>query len=118
MMLYMIHAPLDLRRFNEWAGARGLMRRGGFDEGAALHRLLAGLFGKGALQPFRLFAPRRGVKGSFYAYSDRDQPALAAEAAAVGTPDDLAALPPETLSAKPMPVDFEPGRRLGFDTRT
>lgn len=118
MTLHMIHAPLDLRCFNGWAARRGLIARGDFDEGAALHTLLTALFGRRRLQPFRLFAPARGRRGSVYAYAAEDERALAAEAATHGTPDDLEVLPPAALRSKAMPIRFDPGRRLGFDLRT
>jgi CRISPR system Cascade subunit CasE len=117
MTLFMLQAPLDMKAFNRWAAARGLVGADVFDEGLALHRLLSALFGKGALQPFRLFAPRRSGPGTLYGYAALDHIALARLAAEVGTPDDLAVLPPAALRSKPMPERFSAGRRLGFDLR-
>lgn len=112
MTLRLIHAPLDARAFAAWRGARGF----DVDAGAALHALLSGLFGKGALQPFRLFAPDHGAP-DLYAYAHSDADALREMAMAVGAPDALAVLRPEAIRAKPMPARFEAGRRLGFDLR-
>ncbi len=117
MTLYMIHAPLDLRALNLWAVQRGLIGRGAFDEGAVLHRLLSALFGKGVVQPFRLFTPERARHASFYAYAPEDETALAETARSVGAPDELAVLSPDALQSKPMPAAFPAGRRLGFDIR-
>ncbi|MFN3616276.1 MAG: hypothetical protein ACK4WC_17185, partial [Rubrimonas sp.] len=98
MTLHLIHAPLDPRAFAEWRGRRGFDA----DPGAALHALLSGLFGKAALQPFRLFLPARGAP-DLYAYADSDAEALRDMAATVGAPDALAALPPAAIRARPMP---------------
>jgi hypothetical protein len=112
MTLHMIHASLDPRAFAEWRGRRGFDA----DAGAALHALLSGLFGKGALQPFRLFLPARGAP-DLYAYADSDAEVLRDMAATVGTPDMLAVLPPAAIRGKPMPNHFERGRRLGCGRR-
>ena len=117
MTIYLIHLPINMRAFHRWAGERGLIRRGAFDAGFALHVLLSGLFGKAALQPFRLFAPERRRTGSIYAYADMDGDALRQTAQAVGTPDCLAALEPERLRSKALTTGFDPGQRLGFDLR-
>jgi CRISPR system Cascade subunit CasE len=109
--LHLVHAPLDARAFAEWCG-----RRGHDDAGAALHALLAALFGKGVLQPFRLFDPRGGAP-DLYAYAIEDAEALRRRAEETGLPDMLAALPADRLRSKPMATDFEAGRRLGFDLR-
>ena len=117
MTTYLVHLPIDMRAFHRWAGERGLIRRGAFDAGFALHVLLSGLFGKAALQPFRLFASERRRAGSIYAYADMDGDALQQTAQAVGTPDCLTALDPERLRSKALTTGFEPGQRLGFDLR-
>ncbi|MCY4373272.1 MAG: hypothetical protein OXC31_05805 [Spirochaetaceae bacterium] len=58
------------------AGQRGLLRRGAFDHDFALRILLSAMFGKRALQPFRLFWSERRRCGSLYAYGDADHGAL------------------------------------------
>lgn len=115
--VHLIHAPIDMRAFSRWAGERGLLRRGSFDPDFALHILLAAMFGKRALQPFRLFWSERRPSAALYAYADADQEALQEIAAAVAPPDSLAPLNPARLRSKPMPTDFTVGRRLGFDLR-
>lgn len=115
--MYLIHVPLDMRAFNRWAGQRGLLRRGAFDPDFALHTLLSAMFGKRALQPFRLFWSERRRRGSLYAYTDADHGALQEVAAAAAPPDCLAPLNPSALRSKPMPPIFADGRRLGFDLR-
>ena len=117
MTIHLVHAPVDMRAFNRWAGVRGLVRAGAFDAGYALHVLLSGLFGPAVLQPFRLFASERRRLASLYAYADWDGDSLRGTAQAVGTPDCLTVLKPEKLRSKAVPKVFEPGRRLGFDIR-
>ena len=117
MKLHLVHVPLDMRVFNRWAGNRGLMRRGTFDAGYAFHVLLSSMFGKGVLQPFRVFASERRRNGALYGYSDVDQTELRRTAAAVAPPDCEEVLDPRRLRSKPMPENFERGQRLGFDLR-
>lgn len=114
-MIHLLHAPLDPGAFAQWAAGRDRGRRG-FDAGLALHRLLSAMFGKGVLQPFRLFAPREGG-WSLYAYTEEELQALLDLARTVAPPEMLAVLPLEKLRAKPMPAAFAPGQRLGFDLR-
>ena len=117
MKLHLIHAPLDMRRFNRWAGNRSLIRRGSFDPGLAFHILLSAMFGKGVVQPFRLFAPERRQNAALYGYADADAAELRTTADAVAPPDCLDVLNPYRMRSKPMPSDFARGRRLGFDIR-
>lgn len=114
-MLHLIHLPIAPRGFAHWAKGRGFGPRGTQDDGAALHTLLSGLFGKGVLQPFRLFGPDRG-DWSLYAYADRDAPALLDIARMAATPDMLEAAMLDRLRAKRMP-EARAGQRLGFDLR-
>ena len=115
--VHLIHAPIDMRSFNRWAGERGLVRRGSFDLDFALHILLSAMFGKRTLQPFRLFWSERRPSASLYAYADADEEALQEIAAAAAPPDCLAPLDPNALRSKPMPTVFAVGHRLGFDLR-
>ena len=117
MNVHLIHAPLDMRQFNRWAGHRDLIRRGSFDAGYAFHILLSAMFGKGVLQPFRLFASERRTSAALYGYADSDQAELRSTADAVAPPDCIAVLDPSRMRSKPMPPLFERGRRLGFDLR-
>ena len=117
MKLHLVHVPLDMRCFNRWAGDRELIRRGTFDAGYAFHILLSSMFGKGALQPFRLFASERRRRASLYGYSGVDQAELRKMAAAVAPPDCEAVVDSRRLRSKPLPTHFEQGERLGFDLR-
>ncbi|MCE2543838.1 MAG: type I-E CRISPR-associated protein Cas6/Cse3/CasE [Acidobacteria bacterium] len=117
MKIHLIHAPLDMRKFHRWAGNRGLIRNGSFDAGYAFHVLLSAMFGKGVLQPFRLFASERRANAALYAYADVDEAELRGTAAAVAPPDCLDVIEPDTMRSKPMPSRFAQGRRLGFDLR-
>ena len=117
MKLHLVHAPLDMRRVNRWAGHRGLIRRGTFDAGYAFHVLLSCMFGKRVLQPFRLFASERRPRAALYAYSAVDDAELRKTAGAVAPPDCLDVINPHRMRSKLMPLDFELGRRLGFDLR-
>lgn len=121
MTLHLIHLPIAPRPFAQWAGDRGFGPRGTQDDGAALHVLLSALFGKGVLQPFRLFdqaqaADRPRSVWSLYAYADRDADALADTARMVAPPDMLEAVALDRLRGRPMP-EARAGQRLGFDLR-
>lgn len=117
MKLHLVQVPLDMPTFNRWAGERGLIRPRTFDAGYAFHILLSSMFGKGALQPFRLFDSERRPKAALYGYSDVDQTELRRMAAAVAPPDCEAVIDSRRLRSKPMPRRFEQGERLGFDLR-
>ena len=117
MTTHLVHAPIDRRDFNRWAGERGLVRRGWFDDGYALHILLSAMFGKGALQPFRLFASGHRRAVALYAYADVEAEVLRETAEVAAPPDCTAVIDTRRLRSKPIPQGFEPGRRLGFDTR-
>ena len=117
MTTHLIHALISMPKFNRWAGERGLIRHGSFDEGYALHILLSAMFGKAVLQPFRLFASERRSIAALYAYTDVDADALRHTAAAVAPPDCLAVIDPQKIRSKRMPSAFEPARRVGFDIR-
>ena len=116
-MTHLIHMPFSMRNFNRWAGNRGLIRRGSFDAGYAFHVLLSAMFGKGVMQPFRLFVSERRTTGSLYAYADQNQAELRSTADAAAPPDCLEVLNPGRMRSKQMPSYFERGRRLGFDLR-
>ena len=117
MTTHLIHVPLDMCKFNRWAGKRGLVRNGSFDAGYAFHILLSATFGKSALQPFRLFASERRSSAALYGYADVDEAELRRTADAVAPPDCIDVLDPAGIRSKRMPARFERGRRLGFDLR-
>ena len=107
-MAHMVYAPLDMYAFNRWAGRRGLLRQGVFDEGYALHILLSSMFGKAALRPFRLFSSERRRTATLYAYADEDEGSLRNTAGIVASPDCLVVLDPAELLSKRVSVDFRP----------
>ena len=117
MTAHLIFAPMDMRVFNRWAAGRGLVKRGTFDQGFALHVLLSSTFGKGVLQPFRLIASPRRRAASLYAYSDEDRTTLQRMAETVATPDCLEALDMGRLRSKRMRMEYSTGQHLGFDLR-
>ena len=117
MKMHLIHAPLDMHGFSRWAGNRGLIRNGSFDAGYAFHVLLSAMFGKGVLQPFRLFASERRASAAIYAYADVDAAELRSTASAVAPPDCEDVIDADRMRSKRMPSHFEQGRRLGFDVR-
>ena len=117
MTLQMVYAPLDVRALRRWAWERGFVRDGLLDEGYALHILLSGMFGKGVLQPFRLFASERRSAAGLYAYTDTHVEQLRRIAARVAPPDCTLTLDPVRVRAKAMPVRFRETQQLGFDVR-
>lgn len=116
-MIYLIHFPCDVRALNQWAARRGLIKRGSIDEGFVLHKLLSESFGKGKLQPFRLFASRQRQFGEIYAYSDAGSVELQALAMSFASPELARVVRVSEMRSKPMPLDFRLGQALGFDMR-
>lgn len=113
----MVYLPFGYRDLGRWAGVRGLVRRGVFDEGYVLHVLLSAVFGKAVLQPFRTFRPSNSSRATLYAYSDFEETALRNVAQAAAPPDCLEVFDPMKLRTKRMPTPFPVGSRLGFDIR-
>lgn len=118
--LQMIRAEIDLRSFHRWAGSRRMISRNAFDEGYAMHCLLAGIFGELAPQPFRLITPRSkgNRRGVFYGYGRAGVEALRGAAAQFADPLQARVLPGSTLEGKPMPAAWKTGTRLGFEVLT
>jgi len=126
--LHLVRLPIMLPALHRWAGERGIgwtARRdaegretnASFDEGRALHHLLSESFGKGVLQPFRLFAAPGKNRASLYAYSSADKSELAETLRACALPEALSICDPDALEVKEMPESWRDGRRLGFETR-
>lgn len=114
-MTEFVHIPLSPRALARFAGDRGLAAGRLRDDGAVLHHLLTGLFGRGALQPFRLFDPARG-DWSLYGYTPGSAAGLVDQAGMVGTPEALAVVALDRIRTRPLP-EPRPGQRLGFDIR-
>lgn len=116
--LHMIRADLDIREFNRWAGSRGLIGRGTFDEGLAMHCLLSESFGELAPRPFRVIVPRgqRRRTGTLYGYSEGTADDLRDAASTYCDPLQAKVLPCSEIDSKPMPTMWRVGQRLGFET--
>lgn len=126
--LHLIRLPISLPELGRWAalrnygftlrrGPKGQERDAGFDEGRAIHHLLAETFGSGVLQPFRHFVAPGGKQSQIYAYSRFDKAALHDAAQAYALPETFSVLDPAKLAAKAMPEQWRAGRRLGFEIR-
>ena len=102
MGTHMVSAPINVHALMKWAaGQRGLMRRGTFDDGWALHVLLSGMFGKGALQPFRMFWSDRRRTGTLYGYASDDGRVLRETATTVAPPEFCSIIRPVEIRTKP-----------------
>lgn len=117
MTVHMVHAPIDVGALMRWTGDRKLIRRGTFDDGWALHTLLSGMFGKGVLQPFRMFWSDQRRTGTIYAYTSQDRRSLQETARMVAPPEYCSIIRPERICTKQMPQVFRSGQRFGFDLR-
>jgi CRISPR system Cascade subunit CasE len=126
--LRLVHLPLALGPFRRWAAERddgwtnerdrqGRLRGVAFDEGRALHHLLSETFGKGHLQPFRLFVAPGRTNAALYGYSLVEDEELRQNARESAMPEALAICDPARLTAKVMPETWKEGRRLAFDVR-
>ena len=113
----LIQAPIQIENVHRWAGERGLVRHGRYDRGYAFHILLSSLFGKGRLQPFRIYGSDRQPCGAIYGYTDESAETLRVLAQEVGPPDCAAVIDPARLVSKPMPEAIPKGRILGFDVQ-
>lgn len=118
MTLHLIRMPLRVSHLARWAAERGWVQRHGFDEGRALHHLLAETFGRAEVQPFRLLVPPRSDSANLYAYTRASAASLRDRAQAIALPEHLALLDLARLQDKPMPSAWLSGQRLGFDLIT
>lgn len=127
-LLHLVRVPVFLPQLGRWAalrnygftirrGANGQQRDAGFDEGRALHHLLAETFGPGVLHPFRHIVAPGGIQAQLYAYSQQDATALLEVAHACSLPEVSAIFDLAQLAAKAMPQDWHTGRHLGFELR-
>ena len=114
--LHMIRADVNMREFQRWAGSRGMMRAGAFDEGYAMHCLLKGIYGERAPKPFRIIAARDARKGALYGYAEADADELRELADCFADPLQACVVPAERVQSKAMPDEWRAGRRLGFET--
>ena len=119
--IFLIRVPLDTNALARWAADRGWIgsrRATGFDEGRALHHLLAETLGPGSISSFRLLVPPRNTNGNLYAYSDTDAEDLRDKAETFALPEHLRVLSLQKLESKPMPAAWRIGKSIGFDVRS
>jgi CRISPR system Cascade subunit CasE len=126
--LHLICFPISLPQLGRWAaqrnygftlrrGPKGQERGAGFDEGRAIHHLLAETLGPGVLQPFRQFVAPDGKQSQVYVYSRLDAAALRDAANSHALPEASTICDLTQLGAKVMPEQWRSGRRLGFEIR-
>lgn len=110
--LQMIRAEVNVRDFQRWMGMKRLQ-----DPDHAMHCLLTECFGDLAPKPFRLVTPR-GVEASvLYSYGLAGANALREAAAICADPLQSRIIPADSMDSKPMPTEWQPNKRLGFDVR-
>ncbi len=110
--LQMLRAEVNVREFQRWAGMRRLQ-----DTDHAMHCLLKETFGELAPKPFRLIIPRGGGRGCLYGYGPSPAGDLREAANTFADPQQLRALPTSSMDSKPMPPEWQAGKRLGFEVR-
>jgi CRISPR system Cascade subunit CasE len=126
--LHLVQVPVDLAALAHFSfdRHRGVISRrnrqgreveAGFDEGRALHHLLAETFGRGVLQPFRLMASPGARRGAIYAYAQQDHQALRQIVKETGLPEAAHILDLDRMASKTMPAEWQKDRRLAFDLR-
>ena len=114
---HLVYAQVRMTALYQWAAERNLGSRRGLDTGNALHILLAGMFGKGMIQPFRLLIAGRNPLSTLYGYSSLPAAALREQSEEAAAPDALRVLNAERLLTKVMPENWAEGKRVGYDTR-
>ena len=110
--LQMLRAEVNVREFQRWAGIRRLQ-----DTDHAMHCLLKETFGELSPKPFRLIVPPGGSRGCLYGYGPATAADLQDAANTFADPQQLRAIPPSVIDAKPMPSEWQLGKRLGFELR-
>ncbi len=111
-LLQMVRADINVREFQRWMGARRLQ-----DPDHAMHCLLKECFGELVPKPFRLIIPRGGSSGVFYGYGQAGAEELRESAAICADPLQCRVILADKLNSKPMPTEWQAGKRLGFETR-
>ncbi len=111
--LQMIRAEVNVRDFQRWMGMRRLR-----DPDHGMHCLLTECFGKDlSPKPFRAIFPRGGLRGCLYGYCTADAEELCEAASIYAEPLQCGIMPAQSIESKPMPMEWAPGKRLGFETR-
>ena len=112
VVLQMVRAEIDLHAFQRWMGTKHLQ-----DPDHAMHCLLVECFGEFAPKPFRLIAQRASSSGVLYGYSLAVIDSLREAASLYADPLQSRVMPSDKMDSKPMPTQWEVGKRLGFETR-
>lgn len=112
--LHMLQASLDPRQLANLGKREGLPRHQD-DLDYLVHALLAALFGEGTVQPFRVMGEASRVR--ILGYSAQGADALREHADTFSEPADHAACDWQELASRPLPGEWETGRRLGFEVR-
>ena len=110
--LQMIRAEISGRDFHRWMGTRRLQ-----DPDHAMHCLLTECFGDLAPKPFRLIIPGGGSTGCLYGYGQGNADELREAAAVCADPLQASIIPANRMDSKPMPSEWQAGKRLGFEIR-
>lgn len=110
--LQMFRAEVDVRAFQRWMGGKRLQ-----DPDHAMHCLLKECFGDLAPRPFRLIVPRGCSSGVLYGYGHVSADALREASATYADPLQSRIISADLMASKPMPMEWEAGKRLGFETR-
>lgn len=110
--LQLVRADIRIRDFQRWMGCKRLQ-----DPDHAMHCLLTECFGDLAPKPFRLIVPRGAARGVLYGYGHAEADALREAAGLYADPLQTKILPGHTINSKPMPIEWQTGKRLGFETR-
>ncbi len=112
--LRLVRLELDAARLAREGAAAGLPIRQE-DLGFLVHSTLAGLFGEGTVQPFRVL-DETARQVSVLGYTHRREEELREHAATYADPARYAACHWDGLASKPVP-ELAAGRRLGFELR-
>ena len=112
LTLQMVRTEVNVREFQRWMGTRRLQ-----DPDHAMHCLLTECFGDLAPKPFRLIVPRGAATGVLYGYGHADADALRESAAICADPLQARVMPYGQMDSKPMPGQWQAGKRLGFEVR-
>lgn len=114
--LQMVRLTLDPARLARLGKAVGLPPQEE-DLGYRVHMALAGLFGPGKIQPFRVLdGPGRGVDVLGYT-SYESKEAINDDASSFADPGLYDACDWQRLGVKPMPSSWQEGRVVGFEVR-
>jgi CRISPR system Cascade subunit CasE len=87
------------------------------DPDHAMHCLLVEIFGDLAPRSFRFMVPRSSSRGVLYGYGNADADELRDAAGTFAEPLQMRIIPSSEIACKPMPSQFQPGKRLGFEAR-